>query len=282
MNGNEEELSVGESQTKDQKLKPNELTEVVQVHPPPSDANDEIVPETPTPSLTTSSAPPPPPPPPLDTQISVSSITSTMSTVTLKSNHSISGNAHISVTRTHLFNALCIVLSIREKQREASARGIETSVDDIPREETALRYKSRTALGPLFHTQRSAKLVVGQKIFREVCEKRYCYIFGNDRVRRYVDLSNSMIFFRTCKQLRDMTGSEVFNLTRRQLELYCGVAEGSKLYSEISTARIESEVSCERQGYLKCGSWISSYLQKSPRMSELKQILAKARHRVEE
>ena len=42
-----------------------------------------------------------------------------------------------------------------------------------------------------------------------------------------------------------MTGSEVFNLTRRQLEQYCGVLEGSKLYSEISTARIESEVSYE-------------------------------------
>ena len=107
MNGDEEELFIFESETRDQKLKPNELTEVVQVHPPPPDANDKIVPETPTPStptpsLTTSSAPPPPPPPPLDTQISISSITSTMSTVTLKSNHSISGNTHISVTRKTL------------------------------------------------------------------------------------------------------------------------------------------------------------------------------------
>ncbi|KAK9299169.1 hypothetical protein QLX08_007776 [Tetragonisca angustula] len=205
MNGNEDELSVGESQTKDQKLKPNELTEVVQVHPPPSDANDEIVPETPTPSLTTSSAPPPPPPPPLDTQISVSSITSTMSTVTLKRKNN-------------------------EKQVQEELKQVLT----IFREKKQHYGINREPLLDHCSTPREVQSWLSAKRFSE----------------------------KTCKQLRDMTGSEVFNLTRRQLELYCGVAEGSKLYSEISTARIESE--------------------KSPRMSELKQILAKARHRVEE
>lgn len=68
---------------------------------------------------------------------------------------------------------------------------------------------------------------------------------------------------KSCKQLKDMTGAEVFNLTKRQLEQHCDVGEGSKLYSQISLARVESE-------------------KKSRRTSELKQILAKARHRTEE
>ncbi|XP_043522019.1 epidermal growth factor receptor kinase substrate 8-like protein 1 isoform X2 [Frieseomelitta varia] len=210
MNGNEEELSIDESATNDQKLKPNELTEVVQVHPPPSDTNDGISPETPTPStptpsLTTSSAPPPPPPPPLDTQISVSSITSTMSTVTLKRKNN-------------------------EKQVQEELKQVLT----IFREKKQHYGINREPLLDHCSTPREVQRWLSAKRFSE----------------------------KTCKQLRDMTGSEVFNLTRRQLEQYCGVAEGSKLYSEISTARIESE--------------------KSPRMSELKQILAKARHRVEE
>lgn len=211
INGNEEELSVDESETKDQKLKPNELTEVVQVHPPPSDVNDEIGPETPTLSLTTSSAPPPPPPPPLGTQISVSSITSTMSTVTLKSNHSISGKNNEKQVQEELKQVLTI---FREKKQHY---GI-----------------NREPLLDHCSTPREVQSWLSAKGFSE----------------------------KTCKQLRDMTGSEVFNLTRRQLEQYCGITEGSKLYSEISTARIESE--------------------KSPRMSELKQILVKARHKVEE
>ncbi|KOX73730.1 Epidermal growth factor receptor kinase substrate 8 [Melipona quadrifasciata] len=211
INGNEEELSVDESETKDQKLKPNELTEVVQVHPPPSDANDEIVPETPTLSLTTSSTPPPPPPPPLGTQISVSSITSTVSTVTSKSNHSISGKNNEKQVQEELKQVLTI---FREKKQHY---GI-----------------NREPLLDHCSTPREVQSWLSAKGFSE----------------------------KTCKQLRDMTGSEVFNLTKRQLDQYCGVAEGSKLYSEISTARIESE--------------------KSPRMSELKQILVKARHKVEE
>lgn len=40
-----------------------------------------------------------------------------------------------------------------------------------------------------------------------------------------------------------MAGSEVFDLTERQLEQYCGIAEGHKLYSQISLARAENEVS---------------------------------------
>ncbi|XP_054000417.1 epidermal growth factor receptor kinase substrate 8-like isoform X2 [Hylaeus anthracinus] len=67
---------------------------------------------------------------------------------------------------------------------------------------------------------------------------------------------------KTCKQLRDLTGSDIFDLTRRQMEHYCGVSEGTRLYSQITLARSESE--------------------KNPRTSELKEILEKARHRAEE
>ncbi|XP_016766178.1 epidermal growth factor receptor kinase substrate 8-like protein 1 isoform X3 [Apis mellifera] len=66
-----------------------------------------------------------------------------------------------------------------------------------------------------------------------------------------------------CKQLRDMAGSEIFNLTERQLEQYFGIAEGAKLFSQILLARNENKT-------------------KSSRTSELKQILEKARHKVEE
>nr|XP_012138426.1 PREDICTED: epidermal growth factor receptor kinase substrate 8-like [Megachile rotundata] len=67
---------------------------------------------------------------------------------------------------------------------------------------------------------------------------------------------------KTCRQLRDMTGSEVIELTKRQLEQYCDVVEGGKLYDMISLARVEGE--------------------KSPRVSKLKQILEKAKHKADE
>ncbi|CAD1468485.1 unnamed protein product, partial [Heterotrigona itama] len=193
-NDTEELLLIDVSETNDQQLKPNELTEVVQVHPPPPDANDEIIPETPTPSLTTSSAPPPPPPPPLNTQMSVSSITSTMSTVTLKSNHSISGKNNEKQVQEELKQVLMI---FREKKQHYGV--------------------NREPLLDHCSTPREVQRWLLAKGFSD----------------------------KTCKQLRDMTGSEVFDLTGRQLEQYCGVAEGSKLHSEISTARIESEVSYE-------------------------------------
>lgn len=49
-------------------------------------------------------------------------------------------------------------------------------------------------------------------------------------------------FFRICKQLRDMAGSEVFDLTKRQLEQYFGIAESAKLFNQISLARNENKV----------------------------------------
>lgn len=52
-------------------------------------------------------------------------------------------------------------------------------------------------------------------------------------------------FFRICKQLRDMAGSEVFDLTKRQLEQYFGIAEGAKLFNQISLARNENKVNNE-------------------------------------
>ncbi|XP_043253471.1 epidermal growth factor receptor kinase substrate 8-like isoform X2 [Colletes gigas] len=68
---------------------------------------------------------------------------------------------------------------------------------------------------------------------------------------------------KTCKQLRDMTGSDIFDLTRRQMDHYCGAGEGSRLYSQITLLRTETE-------------------KKSSRKSELKGILEKARHRAEQ
>ncbi|XP_015431232.1 PREDICTED: epidermal growth factor receptor kinase substrate 8-like protein 1 [Dufourea novaeangliae] len=68
---------------------------------------------------------------------------------------------------------------------------------------------------------------------------------------------------KTCKHLRDRTGSDIFDLTRRELEHSCGIAEGGRLFSQITLAKSESE-------------------KKSPRTSELKNILVKARHRAEE
>ncbi|CAK9826134.1 Epidermal growth factor receptor kinase substrate 8 [Anthophora retusa] len=67
---------------------------------------------------------------------------------------------------------------------------------------------------------------------------------------------------KTCKQLKDMTGSEVFDLTKRYLEQYYGVTEGGRLYDEISKARDKS-------------------VKKSSRTSELKRILERARHKDE-
>ncbi|XP_014478561.1 PREDICTED: epidermal growth factor receptor kinase substrate 8-like isoform X2 [Dinoponera quadriceps] len=66
-----------------------------------------------------------------------------------------------------------------------------------------------------------------------------------------------------CKQFESMNGTELFNLTRRQLEQYCGMSEGSRLNGQLTLARNES-------GY------------KTARSSELKQILEKARRRAEE
>ncbi|XP_032681228.1 epidermal growth factor receptor kinase substrate 8-like isoform X1 [Odontomachus brunneus] len=66
-----------------------------------------------------------------------------------------------------------------------------------------------------------------------------------------------------CKQFENMNGTELFNLTRRELEKYCGLSEGSRLNGQLTLARNES-------GY------------KTARSSELKQILEKARRRAEE
>lgn len=75
----------------DQKLKSNEVTEVVEIHAPPPDVREEIAKEMSSSSLTLTITPPPPPLPPLESQISVSS-TNSCKSVTLKSNHTISGN----------------------------------------------------------------------------------------------------------------------------------------------------------------------------------------------
>ncbi|XP_068971202.1 epidermal growth factor receptor kinase substrate 8-like isoform X1 [Bombus flavifrons] len=214
-NDDKKEPSIDRSEIRDKKPKSNELTQVVEIHPPPPHANDEIVPETPTtPStLVTPFVPPPPPPPPLENELSISSTTSTMSSVTLKSNHSISGKKTEKEMQQELRQVLMI---FREKKEHYN--------DSMNREPALDKYS----------TPREVQYWLAAKGFSE----------------------------KTCKQLRDMTGLEVFDLTKRQLEQYCGIAEGSKLYGQILAARTESE--------------------KHPRMSELKQILEKARHKVEE
>ncbi|XP_072766407.1 epidermal growth factor receptor kinase substrate 8-like isoform X2 [Anoplolepis gracilipes] len=65
-----------------------------------------------------------------------------------------------------------------------------------------------------------------------------------------------------CKQLENVNGLELFNLSRRRLEQLCGLSEGSRLNGQLTLAKNE------------CGY-------KTARSSELKQILEKARQRAE-
>ncbi|XP_046836663.1 epidermal growth factor receptor kinase substrate 8-like [Vespa crabro] len=67
---------------------------------------------------------------------------------------------------------------------------------------------------------------------------------------------------KVCKQLKDMTGAEIFNLTKRQLEQYFGPNEGEKLEKQLISSRNE------------CGY-------ETTRVSELKQILEKVRQKAE-
>ncbi|XP_031770787.1 epidermal growth factor receptor kinase substrate 8-like isoform X2 [Apis florea] len=195
----------------DQKLKSNEVTEVVEIHAPPPDVREEIAKEMSSSSLTLTITPPPPPLPPLESQISVSS-TNSCKSVTLKSNHTIKLK-----TEKQVQEELKQVLMIfREKKDYGKSMDREPVLDQYstPRE------------------------VQNWLTFKGYSEK-------------------------ICKQLRDMAGSEVFDLTKRQLEQYFGIAEGAKLFNQISLARNENKT-------------------KSSRTSELKQILEKARHKVEE
>lgn len=59
------------------------------------------------------------------------------------------------------------------------------------------------------------------------------------------------MFFRICKQLRDMAGSEIFNLTERQLEQYFGIAESAKLFSQILLARNENKVKNKNELFIE-------------------------------
>ncbi|XP_012538537.2 epidermal growth factor receptor kinase substrate 8 [Monomorium pharaonis] len=65
-----------------------------------------------------------------------------------------------------------------------------------------------------------------------------------------------------CKQLENMNGTELFDLSRRRLEQLCGLSEGSRLNGQLTLAKNECEY-------------------KTARSSELKQILEKARQRAE-
>lgn len=70
--------------------------------------------------------------------------------------------------------------------------------------------------------------------YEDTVEQRQC-------VEVYKDV-NCLLICRACKQLRDMTGADVFELTKRQLDHYCGATESGKLYSQITLARTETEV----------------------------------------
>lgn len=65
-----------------------------------------------------------------------------------------------------------------------------------------------------------------------------------------------------CKQFRSMDGTDLFNLTKRQLEHHCGLAEGRRLNGQITLSRNAS-------GYY------------TARTCELKRILDKARRKIE-
>ncbi|XP_076675798.1 epidermal growth factor receptor kinase substrate 8 isoform X2 [Andrena cerasifolii] len=189
------------------KPKPNESTEIVEVHPPPSNLNVDV------PSEKSTPPPPPPPPPPLQNQTSVSSTCSSRAS-TYKSTKSTGGV----MSQEQMQEELKYVLTIyREKKQRGKNPGKREAVLD--------QYSSPSEV----HSWLIAKG------FSE----------------------------KACKQLRDMTGADIFDLTKRQLDNYCGVTEGGKLYSQITLARTETE-------------------KKSPRSSELKQVLEKARHRAEE
>ncbi|XP_017759781.1 PREDICTED: epidermal growth factor receptor kinase substrate 8-like isoform X2 [Eufriesea mexicana] len=216
---NEKESSINE----DQKAMPNETTEVVEIHAPPPNMREEILPKslslstpstqstesTPSESSTpvTSTAPPPPPPPPLQNQTSISSSTSSQSATLKKLKN-----------EKQMQEELKQVLMIFREKKDHYSNSI-----------------NRDPVLDQYSTPREVQNWLTAKKFSE----------------------------KTCKQLRDMAGSQVFDLTKRQLEQYCGIVEGNKLYSQISLARAENE-------------------KKSSRTSELKQILEKARHRIEE
>ncbi|XP_076177080.1 epidermal growth factor receptor kinase substrate 8 isoform X3 [Ptiloglossa arizonensis] len=188
----------------DTKLKMNESTEIVEVHPPPPNLSEDVVLEPITP-------PPPPLPPPLQSQTSVSS-TSSSRTGTYKSNKS---NIEVN-NQKQMHEELKHVLTMyREKKKDKGTSGSEVLLDQ-------------------YSTPREVLAWFTAKEFSE----------------------------KTCKQLGNMTGADIFDLTRRQMEHYCGPTEAARLYSQITLARNESE--------------------KNPRTSELKEILEKARHRAEE
>lgn len=48
---------------------------------------------------------------------------------------------------------------------------------------------------------------------------------------------------RICKQFNGMTGSDLFSLSKRQLEQYCGPVDGRRLDGQITLSRNASGVS---------------------------------------
>jgi len=86
----------------------------------------------------------------------------------------------------------------------------------------------------------NSNLVDGQRIFRKI---HWFHILS-----RYLlsdEFDYSMVYFtcRVCKQLENMNGMELFNLSWRWLKQLCGLSERSRLNGQLTLAKNECVVS---------------------------------------
>ncbi|XP_076761302.1 uncharacterized protein LOC143429472 isoform X3 [Xylocopa sonorina] len=299
------------SATENQQQRPNELTEVVEIHPPPSYLYEEDLPEIPAP-LKSSTPPPPPPPPPLKpltppltppkasatepseppkvstTQPPEPAKASTTQPPSLSKATSTQAPTPLQLLITQFSASLEPPRTQPPAPSVTSTKPTSTSlISPTPPPPPPPPLQSQNSVSSTTSsassTLKSNHSTSGIKTERQMQEelKQVLMIFREKR-EPYTDSINRKPVLdqystprevqnwllakgfseKTCKQLKDMTGSEVFNLSKRVLEQHCDVAEATKLYNQISLARAESE-------------------NKSPRRSELKQILAKARHKIE-
>ncbi|XP_076761301.1 epidermal growth factor receptor kinase substrate 8 isoform X2 [Xylocopa sonorina] len=293
------------SATENQQQRPNELTEVVEIHPPPSYLYEEDLPEIPAP-LKSSTPPPPPPPPPLKpltppltppkasatepseppkvstTQPPEPAKASTTQPPSLSKATSTQAPTPLQLLITQFSASLEPPRTQPPAPSVTSTKPTSTSlISPTPppppppplQSQNSVSSTTSSASSTLkrIKTERQMQEELKQvlMIFREKREPYTDSINRKPVLDQYStprEVQNWLLAKgfseKTCKQLKDMTGSEVFNLSKRVLEQHCDVAEATKLYNQISLARAESE-------------------NKSPRRSELKQILAKARHKIE-
>lgn len=92
-----------------------------------------------------------------------------------------------------------------------------------------------------YSTSREIQTWLTVKGFSEKCID---FIFYLDFCRfNEFDYSTIYPTCRICKQLEDMNGMELFNLSRRRLEQLCGLSEGSRLNGQLTLAKNECGVS---------------------------------------